>query len=82
MIPSLDPESDFPVFGDSGSEFGSSKKWNRNKYVMILVRIRSQVFSLLRFRKKWNRNSSSDFLPSTAYFRAAAEEEGERGSAP
>ena len=31
-IPALDPdpEYDFQPFGDSGSRFGSSKKWNRN----------------------------------------------------
>ena len=28
LIPALDPESDFQLFGGSGSE--SSKKWNRN----------------------------------------------------
>ena len=32
MIPVLDPdpEYDFQPFGDSGSGFGSGKKWNRN----------------------------------------------------
>ena len=41
MIPALDPdmESDFQLFGDSGSGFRSSKKRNRNTYkgVMILA---------------------------------------------
>ena len=32
MIPALDPDFvlDLQLFGDSGSGFGSSKKWNRN----------------------------------------------------
>ena len=30
-----DPELEFSLFGDSGSGFGSSKKWNRNTYPMI-----------------------------------------------
>ena len=37
MSPALDPdpESDFPIFGDSGSGFVSSIKRNRNIGVMI-----------------------------------------------
>ena len=58
MIPALDPDSDFLLFGDSRSVFGSGKKLFQNTY-------RSGLGSGVRFsasgfgsRKKWNRNTS------------------------
>ena len=39
MIPALDPdpESDFQHLCNSGSGFGSIKKWNRNTYRCVII---------------------------------------------
>ena len=72
IIPALDPdtESDFQLFGDSGSGFRSRKKRNHN-VLSFWDSIRSQIFSLLMFLnpdldpvKSGNRNTSSLRLPA------------------
>ena len=66
----LDPELEFQLFGDSGSRFGSSKKWNRNTFrgVLILGLDPDTESDFLPFgnsesgfgsSKKWNRNTST-----------------------